>query len=270
MKISNIKNILVKALILVCCLFFHPLNSQAMDPGYDGDKPLFVTITTDWCFACKYLEPTVEELKREYGGQITFVKLDASSEQSISQAQLIAQSYGIAEFFNNNRNAFPRVAIYCPGGLSPTKNLLGANKIENYRGILDDLLLNQNKICNIDGRPPSSADSGQDRPNEPKQTEVIVGRPDEPSLLLDRPKEALASGRPPELTFWTIGQPIPYYAYYQYLSLPKCSGTNQIICSNQTDTYAGSNQPVQGPVFKPWDPNATRNEKGFNAVVKKG
>ena len=111
MKISNIKVILIiKTLILVCALFFHSLDSQAMDPGYDGDKPLFVTITTDWCFACKYLEPTIEELKRQYSGQITFIKLDASSEQSIAQAQLIAQSYGISEFFNSNRKYESKLA----------------------------------------------------------------------------------------------------------------------------------------------------------------
>ena len=258
----------IKILILVSALFMQPLSSRAIDHGYDGYAPLFVTITTNWCYACKYLDPIIDELQDEYGGRITFLKLDASSEDSVRISQQIARDYGIGDFFNANRYAFPRVAVYCPGSSSPSQNILGAEKRELYEGVLNTLLSDASNSCYFNGRP-TLTDNGPTRPEEPLESSAD-GRPEIP-VLTDRPKEGSSSGRPDELSFWIVGQPIPYYAYHQYLSLPKCSGNNQILCTNVTilqgtDQGSSNNQPV----FSPWTPNATRNEKGFDTLVKKG
>jgi len=43
------------------------LNVSKVKAEYLGnDKPLFVTISTDWCYACKLLHPVVQELKNQY------------------------------------------------------------------------------------------------------------------------------------------------------------------------------------------------------------
>lgn len=260
------QHFLIKTIILICILFFHQIKSNAIDSGYSGDKPLFVEITTDWCFACKYLEPTVEELKREYGEKVIFVRLNATSEETIYEAQQIAASYGILEFFNNNRNAFPRVAIYCPGALSPKENLLGANKRDIYTGILDNLLLNASSVCSIGGRPPITATSGDGRPEKEEQIEV-ASRPDLAEFL-ERPLGVTGSGRPNELTFWTYGIPMPLgvYFYSRALTLPECAGGNQVLCYKGDDINKPSQVADTQPVFKPYNPNATRNEKGYKYV----
>lgn len=265
MNSNCIKNILV-TLTLASVFLFQPLSSKAIDNSYDDGRPLFVEITTDWCSACKYLKPTVEELKRQYGESIIFIRLDATSEASAHEAEQIAANYGIREFFINNRNVFPRVAIYCPGGLSPKENLLGAQGKIVYTTILDDLLLNTGIACSLNGRPPVVSNN-QDRPDEVEQVETIYGRPDIPALT-ERPEEANSSGRPHELTFWTYGEPMPLglYFYSRSLTLPECSGGNQLLCYEKTNNIQASQQVEPKPAFKPYNPNATRNEKGFKYV----
>lgn len=264
MKFEN-KNIVLKTILLLCIFFLQPLNSKAMDPGYNGDKPLFVEISTDWCFACKILEPIIEELKKEYAGQVTFIKLNPTSDETLQVSQETALNFGISEFFNGNRNAFPRVAIYCPGGLSPTNNLLGANTIDLYRNILNDLVFNSTTTCSLNGRPPI-ADNAAGRPDEPEQIEIITGRPDE-AKILDRPQEFRGSGRPNELSFWTYGQPMPLYTYLHSLSLtlPECTGANQTLCYKGNDKKElQQSSDGQKPAFKPYNPNITRDEKGLH------
>lgn len=259
MRSGTVKNLLC-ALAAAIIFSFVSLCSKAIDKGYDGQTPLFVTISTNGCFACNLLDPVVEELKKEYLGQVTFVKLDVTSEDSLSYANELASNYGIHEYFNGNRYAFPRVAIFCPGGISPNKDILGYRKIEVFREVLNDILLNTNTVCNINGRP-AVANNGPERPDEPQ--DEGAGRPEEP-VLAARPLEASGSGRPAELKFWTFGQPMPlaYYFYSKTLILPECTSPDQVLCYNgskggKTDSL-NSSQP-----FKPYNPNDTRDEKGF-------
>ena len=262
MNLRKIKKFSFKALILLVVLFFQTFNAQAFAQFY------FVTVSTQWCFACKMLKPIIEELKNEYGNQITFIDLDPTSDESLAESMKVAEEYGIGQFFNLNRNAFPTVGILCPGSPIPEKVIVGANPKQVYEDILNKLLLSDPSICSSDGRP-GIAVKGPDRPDgsEPAQG----SRPQEATFSLDRPVEIGGSGRPQELSFWSVGQQIPLYAYLQYLVLPKCSGSSNILCSNGVSggikQTTDSSQPQDGgsaPVFKPYDPNYTRNEKGFH------
>ncbi|MBI2996691.1 MAG: hypothetical protein HYY52_08330 [Candidatus Melainabacteria bacterium] len=252
------------ALFLINGLFQLPLKA------YSFENPLVVKISTDWCFACKILEPTFEELKSQYGDRVTFVTLNLTNEESKKEAGLIASYYGISQFLNENSYAFPRVAIFCSTSIVPEFNILGANKKETYTQSIDQLL--NTTTCNLSGRPPVTAQGPDrpqgDRPNEPQFPEVIGSRPGEPNFL-DRPNEIINSGRPPELSFWPIGQIIPLYAYYQYLLLPKCGGYSDVVCSKNTTNTNNQNlnnndNSNNAPVYKPWTPNATRDEKGLH------
>lgn len=229
-----------------------------------SDKPLFVVISTDWCFACKKLHPVIEELQAQYSGQVSFLNLDGSSDEAVNSSRQTAAQYGLLAYFDSNRNVFPKVGILCPGSTIPEKIIIGAYGKETYVDAINSFILNPNKICSVNGRPTETA-GGPDRPNEPEITEVIGGRPEVPNTL-DRPNEVISLGRPKELSFWTIGQTIPLYAYYQYLLIPKCSANNNVLCSNSTSVNV---QDVKGnsgsvPGWKPYDPNATRNEKGYH------
>lgn len=42
-------------------------------------KPVLVDYWADWCAPCKQLSPIIEELAREYGDKVSFVKLDTNT-----------------------------------------------------------------------------------------------------------------------------------------------------------------------------------------------
>ncbi len=258
--------------IFLFSIFFALNVFSAKAESVDNGKPLFVIISTDWCYACKMLHPVINELEAQYSGQVNFLHLDASSDESINSSRQVAYQYGLAAYFDSNRNIFPKVGILCPGSTVPEKIIIGASSKETYIDVINTFILDPNKICNVNGRPAIGANV-PDRPDESVPTPIAGGRPDTPSLL-DRPNEILSSGRPKELSFWTAGQPIPFYAYYQYIVIPKCSSNNNIICSNtatvnvsdvQNDSptvFSAGDGPASG--WKPYDPNATRNEKGWH------
>ncbi|OGI07190.1 MAG: hypothetical protein A3I68_03215 [Candidatus Melainabacteria bacterium RIFCSPLOWO2_02_FULL_35_15] len=227
-----------------------------------NDKPLFVIVSTDWCYACKILHPVVNELEAQYGNQVNFLHLDASNDEAVNASRLVAAQYGLAAYFDSNRNVFPKVGILCPDSAVPEKVIIGASSKQTYTDAINTFILDPNKICSINGRPQGPA-NGPDRPKEPEIPEIAGGRPDTPNLS-DRPNEVISSGRPNELSFWTAGSPIPIYAYYQYLLIPKCSANNNIICSNGVSLNIQDVKNGGGTNFKPYDPNATRNEKGYH------
>lgn len=265
MKIPQAKKLVLLGLSLFFIFCVQSISLKAY--SYFSDRPLLIEISTDWCYACKLLKPTIEELKSEYSGNVEFLFLNASNEDTVKEAQGLADDYGVLDIFDKNRNAFPTVVILNPDG-DVEKVILGANSKEAYKQALDNLVAGDFKIAE---------ENEPTRPEEAVSVEIEGGRPEEPALtdrpnepnLLDRPLEIVSDGRPPELTFWQVGQPIPYYAYYQFLVLPKCSSNNPIVCANGTGIKTPSQQDG-GPIFKPWDPNATRNEKGYSDVVRKG
>lgn len=270
------KNIFI-VLALASFLSFWPLaNSHAQ---FYSAKPLFVEISTEWCGACKILKPTIEDLKREYGGLVNFVTLDATSDETLTDANRIAASLGISDFFNNNKNAFPRIGVFCSNSFSPDHNLLGARGKQEYKTILDEIVYKG--ACNIESNADEeTASSEENRPDEADFTEISGNRPEEPTypeilgdrpsepILSGRPDEPTLSGRPNELSFWQVGEPIPLYAYFQFVRLPECTG-GTILCANH-NAQGGNIQaiPSTEPIFKPFNPNATRNEKELDSVKK--
>lgn len=48
------------------------------DEVLKSSKPVLVDYWADWCTPCKQIAPIIEELDREYGDRITFVKLDTN------------------------------------------------------------------------------------------------------------------------------------------------------------------------------------------------
>ncbi len=263
--LNKLKQFYTLTLIIILSIFLFTPKAYATET----DKPLFVTISTEWCYACKLLKPKIDELKSEYADRVTFIELDPTSEDSLAQSIKIANEYGITQFFNNNRNAFPTVGILCSSTAIPDKIIVGANQKLVYKEALDNLFNTHDGICGLNIGRPQIAVTGTDRPNEPKIAEVKSDRPEEHSFV-DRPKEFIAEGRPKELSFWTAGQPIPAYAYYQYLVLPTCSASNNILCGNGITKIASKSTEEDAPTFKPFDPNYTRDEKGLKLKPKKG
>lgn len=263
MKFKCIKTILIR-LLAVLLLFLQGFYIQA-PAYYPGYKPLFIEISTQWCFACKIVKPIIEELQREYSDKVDFVLLDLTNEETTKEAEQIASEYGITDLFNSHRNAFPTIIIV-PTNTKEPQVLLGARGKETYTGILNNFL-GETTIANNPNRPeePKTIEISGGRPTEPQSAEIPNDRPKEPNWT-ERPIEIASSGRPPEITFWALGQQIPISAYYQYLVLPECSGSNSTICSNGIGIRKPNNNSNNqtAPIFKPWTPNATRDEKGLH------
>lgn len=252
----SIKNLFIKSFIIVSILCFQATGAFAQ--FYTSEKPLFIVISTDWCFACKILKPVVEALKEEFASQIEFIELDPTNETNKQFTDQIVSDYGIEEFYNKNKNAFPTVGILSPTG--EVKELfVGARSKETYLTVINDLL--GIKIAKKEEQEPPVQEIS---PEE----DIQGGRPEEKETsprpkeadFLERPEELASLGRPPELTFWNLGQAIPYSAYFSYYVLPSCTG-NSVVCASG-GIIKGTKSNNDKPIFKPWN-TGTRDEKGL-------
>ncbi len=53
---------------------------------YLGDKPAIVDFYADWCPPCKRIAPILDELAKEYDGEIVIYKVDTDKEKEIAAA----------------------------------------------------------------------------------------------------------------------------------------------------------------------------------------
>ena len=51
---------------------------------YEGDKPALIDFYADWCGPCRQAAPILEELAKEYEGQIYIYKIDTEKEQELA------------------------------------------------------------------------------------------------------------------------------------------------------------------------------------------
>ncbi len=53
---------------------------------YEGDKPCIIDFYADWCGPCKQAAPVLEELAKEYEGQIYIYKINTDQEKELAGA----------------------------------------------------------------------------------------------------------------------------------------------------------------------------------------
>lgn len=79
-----------------------------------GDKPAIVDFTASWCGPCQRIAPILEELAKEYKGQINIYKVDIDKERGL------AQSFNIS--------SVPAVLYIPTGGKEPIMTVGARNK----------------------------------------------------------------------------------------------------------------------------------------------
>jgi len=92
---------------------------------YLGDKPCIIDFYATWCGPCKVIAPILEELAKEYEGQIYIYKVDTDKEQELAAA------FGI--------QSIPTL-YFCPMDGAP-QVAQGAMPKEAFKKAIDEILL---------------------------------------------------------------------------------------------------------------------------------
>lgn len=50
-------------------------------------KPVLIDYWADWCAPCKQLSPIIDELARDYGDKVTFLKMDTNTSTQVPTQQ---------------------------------------------------------------------------------------------------------------------------------------------------------------------------------------
>ena len=59
---------------------------QGPEFKYKGDKPAIIDFYADWCSPCKMVAPVLEELDKEYEGNLDIYKVNVDENPDVSQA----------------------------------------------------------------------------------------------------------------------------------------------------------------------------------------
>jgi thioredoxin 1 len=92
---------------------------------YAGTLPAIVDFYADWCGPCKIVAPVLEDLAREYSGQIVVYKVDTENEQELAAA------FGI--------QSIPTL-LFIPRDGQP-QAAMGALPKQTFKKVIEDVLL---------------------------------------------------------------------------------------------------------------------------------
>ncbi len=90
----------------------------------ESKLPVLVDFWAQWCAPCLAAAPIMEELAKEYGGKVSFAKVN------VEDNSLIAAKYGIA--------AIPTMIIFKER--QPVQQIVGLKSKKELKKILDELL----------------------------------------------------------------------------------------------------------------------------------
>lgn len=92
---------------------------------YLGDKPCIIDFYANWCGPCKTIAPILEDLAKEYHGQIYVYKVNTEEEQELASA------FGI--------RSIPSI-LFCPMKEQP-QMAMGALPKETFKQAIEEVLL---------------------------------------------------------------------------------------------------------------------------------
>ena len=105
---------------------------QNQEWKFEGDKPCVIDFYADWCQPCKMVAPILEELAKEYEGQIDIYKINTEEQQELAS---IFQIKSIPSILFVPKDGAPQMAV----GAMPKNSIVHA---------IDEVLFN--KPCNHD------------------------------------------------------------------------------------------------------------------------
>ena len=91
---------------------------------YIGDKPCLIDFYTSWCKWCDELHPILEQIAKQYEGQIYVYTLDAEKEPEV------AALFGVS--------GYPTV-VFCPMENNPPQAIAGYRPIEFWQEVIKQI-----------------------------------------------------------------------------------------------------------------------------------
>lgn len=89
----------------------------------DGEKPVLIDFSAEWCGPCKMMKPILEELHKEMGDSVRIIKIDVDKNPKMSAAYQISGVPTLMLFQKGN-------VLWRQSGVMPAKQL--ANVIRTY------------------------------------------------------------------------------------------------------------------------------------------
>ena len=105
----------------------YDLTKESLD--YLGDKPAIVDFNAKWCGPCQRISPILDELAKEYEGEIVIYKVD------IDKCQQLAQAFGVS--------SIPAI-LYIPLKGKPSMTV-GSRDKAKFKSEIDTKLLGKDK-----------------------------------------------------------------------------------------------------------------------------
>ena len=90
----------------------------------ENKAPVVVDFWAPWCGPCRIVDPTIEELAKEYEGKVKVGKVN------VDENPRTAGQYGVM--------SIPSILFFKNG--KPVKTMIGAQGKENYKKAIDELL----------------------------------------------------------------------------------------------------------------------------------
>ncbi len=99
-------------------------SEQFQQEVLNSANPVFVDFWAEWCDPCRSVSPVVEDLSKEYGDKIDFVKINVDDNGEI------AQKFNVL--------SIPTLAIFKDGEVVAQK--VGAATKESFKTMIDSSL----------------------------------------------------------------------------------------------------------------------------------